>query len=113
MSVISISINMPTAEKPVTEDALTLMLRALADPTRRRILGMLKQRGCCSIGKDVGLCACDIEAQIDLSQPTISHHMAVLKDAGLVQSEKIGQWMWYRRNEPALRRMERALTREL
>src|SRR6266404_1952668 len=97
----------------LAENALTQALRALADPTRRRILALLKRRGCCSIGKDVGLCACDIEAQVKLSQPTISHHMAVLKEAGLVQSEKIGQWMWYRRNEAALRRMERALSREL
>ena len=101
---------MPTA---VANDQLTNALRALADPTRRRILALLKQRGCCSIGKDVGLCACDIEAQIKLSQPTISHHMAVLKEAGLVESEKIGQWMWYRRNQRALSELARALAQDI
>jgi len=101
---------MPTA---VANDQLTNVLRALADPTRRRILALLKQRGCCSIGKDVGLCACDIEAQIKLSQPTISHHMAVLKEAGLVESEKIGQWMWYRRNQRALGELARALAQDV
>ena len=101
---------MPTT---TANDQLTSALRALADPTRRRILALLKQRGCCSIGKDVGLCACDIEEQIKLSQPTISHHMAVLKEAGLVESEKIGQWMWYRRNQRALSELARALAQEI
>jgi ArsR family transcriptional regulator, arsenate/arsenite/antimonite-responsive transcriptional repressor len=104
---------MLVADKPVQEDALTSMLRAIADPTRRRILGLLKQRGCCSIGKDTGLCACDIEAKIDLSQPTISHHMGILKEAGLVESEKVGQWMWYRRKEAALRKLARVLSQVL
>jgi ArsR family transcriptional regulator len=93
----------------VSEDTLTQMLRAIADPVRRRILRLLGEKGCCSIGKDVGMCACDIEERIGLSQPTISHHMSVLKDAGLVEAEKVGQWMWYRRNEQGLRELERAL----
>ncbi len=106
------SVYMVTASL-LAENALTQALRALADPTRRRILALLKRRGCCSIGKDVGLCACDIEAQVKLSQPTISHHMAVLKEAGLIEAEKIGQWMWYRRNERALRQLAQALAQEM
>ncbi len=85
------------------EHNLDRMLHAIADPKRRKILQALKERGGCSIGKDVGLCASDIEARINLSQPTISHHMAILKEAKLVEAKKIGQWMWYRRNEEALR----------
>jgi DNA-binding transcriptional ArsR family regulator len=92
---------------------LDRVLHAIADPTRRRILQSLKERGGCSIGKDVGLCASDIEQRVHLSQPTISHHMTILKKAGLVEAQKLGQWMWYRRKEPALRQFARALRRSL
>jgi|SRR5215831_3472087 len=92
-----------------TDAELVRTLKAIADPTRLKILRLLKQRGCCSIGKGEGMCACDIEEQIHLSQPTISHHMAVLTRAGLVQAEKQGLWMWYRRNEKALRALARSL----
>ena len=92
---------------------LDSVLHAIADPTRRRILALLKQSGCCSIGKGVGLCACDIETRVELSQPTISHHMKVLTRAGLVEGQKIGQWMWYRRNEKALREALASLCEDL
>src|SRR2546426_11979760 len=85
------------------EQALNRMLQAIADPTRRRILQALKERGGCSIGKDVGLCASDIELRIHLSQPTISHHMSILKKAGLVQAKKLGQWRGEPRNQTARR----------
>ncbi len=80
-------------------------LRAIADPTRRRILHMLGEKGGCSIGEHTGLCARDIEAKIKLSQPTISHHMKILAAAGLVTTQRQGQWMWYRRDENAVRDM--------
>jgi ArsR family transcriptional regulator, arsenate/arsenite/antimonite-responsive transcriptional repressor len=89
----------------LNEKQLINALKAIADPTRLKILQILKQKGQCSIGKAVGLCACDIEEQIRLSQPTISHHMAVLKKAGLIQAEKHGLWMWYRRNEDSLQEL--------
>ena len=92
---------------------LDRFLHALADPTRRAILRLLKQKGCCSIGKTVGLCACDIEARIQRSQPTVSHHMAILTEAGLVTAEKYGTWMWYRRNEKALKQLVEALGTEV
>jgi DNA-binding transcriptional ArsR family regulator len=95
------------------EQALNRALHAIADPTRRRILQALKERGACSIGKDVGLCASDIELRIHLSQPTISHHMSILRRAGLVEAKKLGQWMWYRRNETALRGFARDLRASL
>lgn len=85
-------------------------LKAVADPARLTILRILKQKGACSIGKSEGLCACDIEAQLNLSQPTISHHMGILRKAGLVQAEKHGLWMWYRRNEKALKKLSHELT---
>jgi ArsR family transcriptional regulator len=95
------------------EQTLNRMLHAVADPTRRRILQALKERGACSIGKDVGLCASDIEPRVHLSQPTISHHMSILKKAGLVEAKKLGQWMWYRRDETALREFARQLRESL
>jgi ArsR family transcriptional regulator len=95
------------------DQALDRILHAIADPARRRILQALKERGGCSIGKDVGLCASDIEQRVHLSQPTISHHMSILKKAGLVQAQKVGQWRWYRRNEAALREFARALKESL
>ena len=94
----------------LTEKQLVEALKAIADPTRLKILGVLKQRGCCSIGKGTGLCACDIEEQVKLSQPTISHHMAILKKARLVHAEKIGLWMWYRRNEKSLKELAQAMS---
>jgi DNA-binding transcriptional ArsR family regulator len=98
---------------PSTVTGLDRMLHAIADPTRRRILGALKQRGAVTPGKYNGLCAGDIEERVQLSQPTISHHMAILTKAGLVEAVKQGQWRWYRRNEKALRRLVKALRAQL
>jgi DNA-binding transcriptional ArsR family regulator len=97
----------------MTEQDLNRILNAVADPNRRRILQSLKEQGGCSIGKNVGLCASDIEQRIHLSQPTISHHMAILTKAGLVEAKKIGLWRWYRRNETALREFARAVKKSL
>jgi DNA-binding transcriptional ArsR family regulator len=97
----------------LTEHDLTRILSAVADPTRRRILQALKERGGCSIDKEEGLCASDIEQRIHLSQPTISHHMAILAKAGLVEAKKIGLWRWYRRNEITLRQFARSLKKNL
>jgi ArsR family transcriptional regulator len=99
----------------VTDPNQTLnrTLHAIAHPARRRILQALKERGASSIGKDEGLCASDIERRLHLSQPTISHHMSILKKAGLVEAKKLGQWMWYRRDENALREFVRDLRESL
>jgi ArsR family transcriptional regulator len=90
-------------------------LHAIADPTRRRILAALKQGDATAVknARFSGLCASDLEQRVHLSQPTISHHMAILTKAGLVDAEKQGQWRWYRRNEKALRRMAKNLRAEL
>jgi DNA-binding transcriptional ArsR family regulator len=97
----------------MTEHELDRIFHAVADPTRRRILIALKEHGGCSIGKDVGLCASDIEQRIHLTQPTISHHMAILTTAGVVEAKKLGLWVWYRRNEAALRDFVRSLRKTL
>ncbi len=95
------------------DQSFTRFLHAIADPTRRRILQVLKIRGACSIGKEVGLCACDIEQRIRLSQPTISHHMRILQKAGLVQAQKEGHWRWYQRNERAIKQHAKTLRQTL
>jgi DNA-binding transcriptional ArsR family regulator len=93
--------------------SLDSALHAIADPARRRILGVLKQRGASAADKPSGLCAGDIEERVSLSQPTISHHMSILTKAGLVDAVKQGQWRWYRRNEKALRRLVKSLRAQL
>ncbi len=95
--------------------SLDQRLHAIADPTRRRILLSLKQPGASAgaPGGRSGLCAGDIEGRVHLSQPTISHHMAILTKAGLVDAVKQGQWRWYRRNEKALRQLVKSLRRQL
>jgi ArsR family transcriptional regulator len=97
--------------------SLDQALTAIADPTRRRILNALKQTGKSSgtghgPSKN-GLCAGDIEERVRLSQPTVSHHMAILTKAGLVEAVKQGQWRWYRRNEKALRHLVKSLRAQL
>lgn len=89
--------------------------KALGDSTRLRILDLLKNPGksaCDLIQKyEKGLCACDIESEIGLSQAAISHHMDILCSAGLVISEKRGRWMFYSRNEKELARISEALVK--
>jgi len=69
------------------------LLKALADPTRLGILATLR-------GADEPVCVCDFTAAYGLSQPTISHHMAKLRAAGLVEAEKRGIWIYYRLADP-------------
>ena len=97
----------------LTDKRLVDMFKAVSDPARLKILRLLKQKGQCSIGKGVGMCACDVQDHVTLSQPTISHHMSILRNAGLVVAEKHGLWMWYRRNEKALKDLAQALNSEI
>jgi ArsR family transcriptional regulator len=87
-------------------EELVSVFKALGDPTRLKILELLKSRGksCCDLiaREERGLCACDIEEAVGLSQAAISHHMGLLRRAGLVEADKRGRWMFYRRNEAAL-----------
>lgn len=68
---------------------LSEVLKALSDPTRLEIVAILRDA-------KVPVCICDLTATFDLSQPTVSHHMARLREAGLVASEKRGIWSFYR-----------------
>jgi ArsR family transcriptional regulator len=68
------------------------LMKALADPTRLTMIASLWKA-------EEPICICDFTASLALTQSTISHHMAKLKDAGLVDSEKRGIWMYYRLRE--------------
>lgn len=96
-----------------SDEMLDRALHAIADPTRRRILRALKQGASGKAGMDSCLCAGDVEQCVALSQPTISHHMAILTKAGLVEATKKGQWRWYRRNEKAIREVVKTLRGKL
>jgi ArsR family transcriptional regulator, arsenate/arsenite/antimonite-responsive transcriptional repressor len=64
------------------------LLHALADPTRLAIVRQL--------AADDQVCACDFTSCCDVSQPTVSHHLKVLREAGVVTSERRGNWIFYR-----------------
>ena len=110
----------PSRAMSSDDASLDRTLHAIADPTRRRILLALREgsTGTKAPGQAGGghwpcLCAGDIEERVRLSQPTISHHMAILTRAGLVEATKQGQWRWYRRNEKAIRQVVKALRGKL
>ncbi|HYN14774.1 MAG TPA: metalloregulator ArsR/SmtB family transcription factor [Terriglobales bacterium] len=90
-------------------EMVDLQLKALADPTRRKIVELLRSKGCCSCdlvsAADSGLCVSDLETKLGLTQPTITHHVQILRGAGLISTRKIGRWVYCRRNEKALDRL--------
>jgi ArsR family transcriptional regulator len=65
------------------------LFKALADPARLQLLSLI---GGSSSGE---ACVCDLTAPLGLSQPTVSHHLKVLVDAGILTREKRGTWSWY------------------
>lgn len=91
------------------EQQIDLQLKALADCNRRRILELLKARGdsSCPEARDrqSGLCVSDLEKHLGLTQPTITHHLQVLRQAGLIRTRKIGRWVCCSRREDALDRL--------
>jgi ArsR family transcriptional regulator len=98
-------------------DKLSLALRAVADPTRRRILRLLNsgvgRKSAARHASQDGWTASEVEQRIKLAQPTISHHMKILKNAGLIETHKQGTWVRYRRIESALRALRKELLDEL
>jgi ArsR family transcriptional regulator len=76
-----------TRVRPADLDPDIRLLTALADPTRLAILRQLAESE---------TCACDLTECCDVGQPTVSHHLRVLREAGIVISERRGQWIFYR-----------------
>ena len=94
--------SVPLVREPVgeaTAAGLARVFRALGDPVRLRLLSL--------IGAHQGgeACVCDLNAAFSLSQPTISHHLKVLREAGIIDSQRRGTWVYYRIVPAALERM--------
>jgi ArsR family transcriptional regulator, arsenate/arsenite/antimonite-responsive transcriptional repressor len=92
----------PLVREPIGEaeaPALAQVFKALADPVRLRLVSM--------IGAHQGgeVCVCDLTDAFDLTQPTISHHLKILREAGIIDSERRGTWVYYRLEPAALERM--------
>ncbi|PRX60628.1 ArsR family transcriptional regulator [Nonomuraea fuscirosea] len=93
MTAVTTQCCAPIARAPLSEDDaadLAVLLKAVADPVRLRLLSM--------IGSHPGgeACVCDLTGVFDLTAPTISHHLKVLRTAGLIDGERRGTWVYYR-----------------
>ncbi len=93
----------PLDERQAAE--LATVFKALGDPVRLRLLSMIASRA----GGEV--CVCELTPAFDLSQPTISHHLKLLKKAGLIDSERRGTWVHYRLVSEMTDRLAGMLTR--
>ena len=87
------------APEPFEDEAM--MFKAIADPYRLRMLATLAR----AAGE---VCVCDFTAALPLNQPTVSHHLRILREAGLVTFERRGTWVYYRLANDAARRIEGA-----
>jgi ArsR family transcriptional regulator len=89
---------LPVAER----EALAACFKALADPARVALVNRLAGAG--------EVCVCDLTDELGLSQPTVSHHLRRLRDAGLVEAERRGTWAYYRLVPGAIERLAAALS---
>ncbi|NKS98571.1 metalloregulator ArsR/SmtB family transcription factor [Rhodococcus hoagii] len=97
----------PLGVRPLAEDRandLARMFKALGDPVRLRMLSLIAAH------EGGESCVCDISPAFDLSQPTISHHLKVLREAGLLDSERRGTWVYYRVIPSALEQLSTVLS---
>lgn len=99
----------PLVREPLTQDwasDLARMFKALGDPVRLRLLSLVASHA----GGEA--CVCDISPSFDLSQPTISHHLKVLREAGLLDCERRGTWVYYWVLPAALQQLSAVLLTE-
>ncbi|HEY2042353.1 MAG TPA: metalloregulator ArsR/SmtB family transcription factor [Jatrophihabitans sp.] len=87
-----------------TAERLAHIFKALGDPTRVRLLSLI------AATEGGEACVCDLTALVDLSQPTVSHHMKQLVDAGLVARDQRGKWAYYRVVTETLESVAQALS---
>ena len=103
---VSVSVCCPSVlDAPLKErDAqqLASMFAALSDPVRLRLLSLIAAEG--------EICACDLVEPVGKSQPTVSHHLKVLHEAGLVERDRRGTWLWYRVVPDRVRQLRDVLT---
>jgi ArsR family transcriptional regulator, arsenate/arsenite/antimonite-responsive transcriptional repressor len=96
----------PLVREPLTAEAATElagMLKALSDPVRLRLLSVVASHS----GGEA--CVCDISVGIPVGQPTVSHHLKVLRTAGLLDSQRRGSWVYYRVVPEALQQLSTLL----
>ncbi|WP_295833732.1 helix-turn-helix transcriptional regulator [uncultured Microbacterium sp.] len=95
----------PTASPMTTSDAerLAATFKALGDPTRLKLLSIIAS----SEGQEA--CVCDLTEPVGLAQPTVSHHLKVLAEAGFVSRSKRGTWAYYRLAPEALQAVDEVL----
>jgi ArsR family transcriptional regulator len=89
----------PLSREPLSEseaEGIVPLLKALADPVRLRLMSLVASH------EGGEACVCDLNDAFELSQPTISHHLKVLHEAGLLEREKRGVWVYYRARTDAL-----------
>ena len=89
----------PLVREPLNEEAageLSAVFKALGDPVRLRLFSLIASH---ASGE---ACVCDLTGEFDVSQPTISHHLKVLREAGLLSSERRASWVYYRVEPKAL-----------
>ncbi|WP_329249835.1 metalloregulator ArsR/SmtB family transcription factor [Actinoallomurus sp. NBC_01490] len=87
----------------IEADELAPLFKAIGDPVRLRLLSLIA----CHEGGEA--CVCDLTSAFDLTAPTISHHLKVLKQAGLIDSERRGTWVYYWINPQTLQRLSAIL----
>jgi ArsR family transcriptional regulator, arsenate/arsenite/antimonite-responsive transcriptional repressor len=87
---------------PAAARDLADLFKALADPTRVAIVSRLASSEEC--------CVCDLTDAFELSQPTVSHHLRILRDAGLVEAERRGTWAYYRLVPDAIERLRKVFS---
>ena len=95
LRVVSTFVNMMAVSR--TEDPDTRLLQGAADPTRLAILRRL--------AGESEVCACEFTECCDVTQPTVSHHLKVLRESGWVTSQRRGLWVWYRLRPEAVDRL--------
>ena len=92
----------PLSREPMSEDQaaqVAPLLKALADPVRLRLMSMVLSH------EGAEACVCDLTPAFDLSQPTISHHLKVLHESGLLNRDKRGVWVYYQARPEAMAAM--------
>ena len=100
---------LPLAREPLSSAQavdFSRAFKALGDPVRLRLLSLIASHP----GGEA--CVCDVSAAFDLTGPTISHHLRVLREAGLITGERRGTWVYYRAESAALRQLSAILVSE-
>ena len=90
--------------KPAEAEALSGSLKAIADPVRLQLISLVAAH------EDAEACVCDLTEPVGLSQPTVSHHLKILVDAGILIREQRGKWAYYRLVPDALHGIARLIT---